>query len=441
MPANKQAPSKGRPKLSPVERERREAARRLKELSEVREEFNKLLSLDERSEEDKKEIQEVADKRRTICAAIDAVSDEVRDAREAGKTSLEEKHKRIRSELYDNLNQYPELGYTYREWDRLPESAKGKELGRPKLRIEQRLNRAEDAFKAQEELLRNTEIEHGVEHISIAKQIKEVENPGVGRPRLSPTERLDRKRLKLEEEIEHIESGRAQAEQDAAIRQKMKDLDVDSPSELPGRPPVPMKFRLEVLKDRHREISKEIEDQIAEMSELEQIQHQISAQKIRLRAIKRRVKKEGDPSGQLDEQVASMEAMMKNLEKMARNMEEEEGAAIAHSDTQATESVASEAEASKPKEKPQKKVQEESVKQPTPKVSKPSESPQEPLPEVKSKAKATEQRQGEERMESMRDVLDSLLADIDMSTDNSGSEETTKRSRLRDRLIPKASNG
>lgn len=421
MTTQKQTLGKGRPQLSPVERELREAARRLKDLNDIRSEFNQLLSLDERTDEEAEEIQELADKRREICRAIDRVSDEVKAAREAGDKRREAEGKEARKALYESLNDLPELGYTHEDWKKAPSEMKKKELGRPKLRIEQQLNRAEAAFNEQETILRKVEEEHGEEPSRIRDHIQQAVQPNVGRPKLSPIGRLDRDLIKTEEEIEHIESGKAQEEQDAMIQARMEELGLDDPSELPGRPPVPVADRLARLEEKRDEILGKIRQHERKMSESELLDREIDVTKLRMRSLNRKIKKEGDASGSLAKQHSALKLSLDKLEASQRKM---------MSDGQGYQ-VKVKAKAEKPKASVTKEKQPEVVSV-----------RQDELNEAASAAKKAAQKEHEKRdtsLRSMEATLDSLLEELNIEVSSSEKAEP-KRSRLKDRLLAKASN-
>lgn len=432
MTTQKQASSKGRPQLTPVERELREAARRLKDLNKIRGEFNGLLSLDERSEEDAQEIRELAEKRREICRAIDQVSNEVKKAREMGDKQKEAKGKVTRKELYDSLNALPELGYTEEDWKSAPASMKAKELGRPKLRIEQQLNRAEDAFLEQEGILRKVEEEHGVPPARIRDHIEEAVQPNVGRPRLGPLDRLDRDLIKTEEEIEHIESGKAQKEQDAMIQARLNELDLTDPADLPGRPPVPMSVRLERLEEKREEILSKIREHERKMTQFELVGREIDVMKLRMRALKRKMKKEGDPGGEMAKRHEAMMSTLESLEASERKLREKEAQfyeePIAQAPQKKASPVAEKASAVEKVAKPAPAEDSEAVSK------KESEA-------VKERARKEEKQKIESQLTSMQDTLENLLEDIDMSITSESNGERPKRSRLKDRLLANASNG
>lgn len=438
MSTAKQIQSKGRPKFTALKKERREAARRLKVLSEIREEYDQILALDSRTEDEAREIQQIADERRDICRSIDMVSDQIRHSRETGQSALEEEQKEIRSALYDKLNEYPELGYTYSEWRNFGSENKVKELGRPKLRIEQRLNRAETAFQEQEVKLREVERKQGAKHISIAKVVDKVILPGVGRPPLTEAARLDRKLLKLEEEIEFIQSGKAQEERDAIIQERMTRLGVTDPVDLPGRPMTPLHERLDALKARYAEGKQEMDALLSKMSEVDRLREEVDSYKIRLRAMKRRLKQEGGQPSQLTGMIKTMESSVSLLEKTLAGLQgSSEGAALVETKT-ATQTKEPELKESAPEVNTRVKAEEAKQRRIE---AQDSNGQGEKVMDVKAQAKAEEQQKAKDSMASMSDVLSSLLEEINMEVSDTGEVKGERRSRLRDRLIPKVSNG
>lgn len=407
----------GRPQLSAIEKERREAARRLQELEKVKDEFNKQLGLTaSRSEEEREEIIKLAEARRKICAAIDKVSEEVKAARESGNNQEEMHQKGIRKALYDKLNELPELGYTYAEWDEAPQSMKERELGRPKLRIEQRLNRAQDAYEEQESIVREIEQESNIKPADISSYIREAIQPGVGRPRLDSLDRMDREIVKIDEDIAFITSGEAQKEQDEALRARMEKLGVDDPSKLPGRPPVDIGKKLKRLRDKKEDLLSQIADREAKMSDLERAERTISKIKLNLRNLRRKMKKaDGSERVAIASEIESQEDALKYAE-MDRDRIQEVGQINARRSEERETGSEESATVATTEKVQDKQAEPESTSQ------------------VKQNAKEKQQAKIQEDLGDMSSILDEMIANAGMKIKTEEGEDRPRRSSLMERL-------
>lgn len=142
----------------------------------------------------------------------------------------------FRAEGNAAYNEMPELGFTSAEWDAIPEEEKKKELGRPKLSIEVRIIRAEREKEEALKELNDIEAKEGLPLSTESKLLNEkssndgdAENGGPQNDYLMEMDKLFRR---LCDEIELIESGEAERQQE----DKMKHARRSKQGNLLGRP-------------------------------------------------------------------------------------------------------------------------------------------------------------------------------------------------------------
>jgi hypothetical protein len=156
------------------------------------------------------ELMRVADSRLLLTGKIEKANASISAAEnEAEAASLRE----IRSILISHLNEIPDLGATYAEWDQLSDEDKARNLGRPKLSIEARLLRAREAEAEALKTLSDIKGEEVRRHDIPSDIIGEVSKETfVGRPQSDAIDLSDTKRRRLLLAIEHIDSGEAAKE-------------------------------------------------------------------------------------------------------------------------------------------------------------------------------------------------------------------------------------
>lgn len=193
--------SKGRAKLSELEKAYRAWYRAYVKLNEVQEEFDATLGLDadEKKTPNGKAILAVAKKRIAVNERLNPVNDEIYQlVYKKDKTAAEEQHlaklKMSRSKMFAELADLPDLGMTQEEWDGLDDEFKSKRLGRPRISVELQLVRAKDAVSEMKSKIEALEDLEGIEHKTdkqIIKAFEDKANKASGRPSRSNLEKLE----------------------------------------------------------------------------------------------------------------------------------------------------------------------------------------------------------------------------------------------------------
>lgn len=252
----------GRPELPQREKEKTITTKLAVARELIEAEFNSLLGLskEDRLTERGVEILQNAELRLDFAKEIELLNDELRGLEAQSDADSEEKRKfkLAKKEILSNeLEKMPPLGYTQAMWDSIDPSMIEKSIGRPKLPIEFKLNRIRLEFNYQLSILNRYEKADGLElstyeslleehNLKQSQKGEKAQTPG--RPRNSQFDILTRDLKKLNSKIQHIESGAAQAEQEA----KLKNASINQNGKRSGRPMLNLSKKLAELKmERH----------------------------------------------------------------------------------------------------------------------------------------------------------------------------------------------
>lgn len=267
----------GRPALSETQKAHTLAVRLAGKLSELESEFKHDLGLHNKTERESvrgKEVIEISERRLKLANSIDLLNDDIRSMTESGasEASIEQK-KDQKNQLIQEMDDLPKLGYTYAEWDAADASVKAKTPGRPKLTIEFSLNRARSEFRCQLAILNRHEKEDGVElstYASLKKAYKEKKSIAgqkvlPGRPKHDHLGLLQRDLAKVNKQINHIISGKAEAEQ----KLKLAQSSFRESGKKHGRPLMNLKERLAELFLEQEKLKKSIYTELMKRSHAE----------------------------------------------------------------------------------------------------------------------------------------------------------------------------
>lgn len=252
----------GRPELPQREKEKTITTKLAVSRELIEAEFDSLLGLskEDRLTERGVEILQNAELRLDFAKEIELLNDELRGLEAQSDADSEEKRKfkLAKKEILSNeLEKMPPLGYTQAMWDSIDPSMIEKSIGRPKLPIEFKLNRIRLEFNYQLSILNRYEKADGLElstyeslleehNLKQSQKGEKAQTPG--RPRNSQFDILTRDLKKLNSKIQHIESGAAQAEQEA----KLKNASINQNGKRSGRPMLNLSKKLAELKmERH----------------------------------------------------------------------------------------------------------------------------------------------------------------------------------------------
>lgn len=261
------ARKQGRPELPLVEKEKTVATKLAVSLNTLEAEFDSMLCLsaDERNEPRGMAVIANAELRLSIANDIELLNDDIRSAIESEDKALESKKKSKKATLMAELDRMAPLGYTQPEWDAVGDEFKVKELGRPKLSIEFKLNRARTDFKsklstlnrleAAEEMEKSTFESLLLEHQSKLKKVKG-KKVLPGRPKYTQVDILKRDLKKVNDKINYIVSGEAHADQ----QRRLAESNAGSDGKRVGRPLTDLNKKLSELIEQQTEIKAKINE-------------------------------------------------------------------------------------------------------------------------------------------------------------------------------------
>lgn len=419
---------------SPLEKQAREAARRLKDFHEIQEQVNELMGFDrDMSDERRAELEGILDKRLSICMKMDRATDQIKSLKDMSDEDEVERVKDARKALHAELKALPELGYTYEEWKLAPDHLKEDEPGRPKLRIEQRLNRARLAFRVEEEKLRAMEAEEGTGPTDLEKVRKELAKSSIGRSRLSPAERLDRQAMRYMDEINYIASGLAEKEAQESLQQRMEEAGVFDPSKLPGRKPVPASTRIANFRKKKADVDEKILAIEGAMTSRQLARRRISQAKAYVQHLETQLGKAKDPS--LRDIVSSQ---LDHWRKEQRKCEAQLSSQQSHAETDLARTdvtkLASQETIADTRDQSSDDDKRESARPKRSEIL---------LEKDKQDIRDNARKQADQKMASDRRAMEAALEEMmnSFGISNKPNEESRSRSSLAQRLMKNASNG
>lgn len=155
--------------------------------------------------------------------------------------------------LFEEINQLPDLGYTYAEWEAAPESQKKKRVGRPIVSLEQKIIRARTGV---EDLMNQIALLQGNANMDDVYAMANSESitKRTGRPPFDALGKLDYDLKVIRSKIDFIVSGKS----DAEVQEKLKTAMYSSSGKRLGRAFVDPAIKLAALQKKERKILKMI---------------------------------------------------------------------------------------------------------------------------------------------------------------------------------------
>lgn len=276
---------RGRKKMHPLDKAYRAWVKADEDLASIRDEMDKMMGLtdEDRKTPKGKEILDVVKRRIDINRKIDGLINEIMGTIYHGKKTPEveallEKKKEQRSALYDQLNNMPEIGMTQKEWDETPDDFKVKRLGRPRVSIEMRYVRAEDALKKAKADVAKEEKAANAPHKTLADLKKKIDPTDAGRP---PMLEID----KLEKEVRRLT---------ALMNACLEEAKTYSPPvSNRGRPAMHPKEKAKAYQDRIDKLNLDIEQFEANLSGIERMDQSLKRLRREVRGLKQKDASEG----------------------------------------------------------------------------------------------------------------------------------------------------
>lgn len=266
--------NKGRKKLTKVESKNREYARKVIAHQEAERDFHREMGAESRkSEREKLALRDDAFQRVRVWSSIDAISEKVNAARSTGNVRLEEALKAVRKERYAALNAIPPVGYTRAEWLAKQQGLKVKP-GRPALGVDTAYSRTIRGVEEARKALQAAVAETGERPAPLSEVIKKISSYRSGRPKNLLADDLRNRIDALDAEIQYIVSGCADRDRRAWIAERMRAEGVDCPSELSGRPFVPLSTTLEERLAKRALLGEEYMAVIARLTPSQRRKHQ-----------------------------------------------------------------------------------------------------------------------------------------------------------------------
>lgn len=308
----------GRPKISELEKKRREAARLQLEVDTVESEFKAALGLSENEAQTDRgqEVMRIAAERLHIAMKIDEFSQLIKNAREENQSkSRQADLKDQKTSYYNYIHQLPPLGYTKEEWRATRRQNVKREAGRPKVLLEQKVNRARTNFATAKEELSALEAKEGEASVDLREFGKKIDSKHIGRPPHSAVSKeICRTMARYDAELFHMRSGRAERERNETIRERMEQHGVSDPSELRTRLPTPISERLASIEEKYAELAVRLEEEESKMDELELARHNVDKKSTFLRAARKHAKRDdltAEEQAQADAQVQELNRALK----------------------------------------------------------------------------------------------------------------------------------
>lgn len=285
---------RGRPADTELVKAQRESVVAQKKLEEAQQTLEDEMFLDGDPESDRAK-KEVAAARKSVFEKIEPLNIAISKYRAAGRLNSKEcvALKNERKKFYEEINELPDLGMTFDEWDQLPDHMKMKAAGRPGMTPELMTVRCEINLAEAEKKRAEIEKKEGVKHQTISALVKA--NPKwaskAGRPKRTPLDEFDAEKNRYERMISEIRNGNERNRKPASYTENGK---------LRGRKAQDDANKIAELEEKLRLVNLKIEKEEAKLDEVGLIDREIKGLRKQSTAIKKGLQDKGidltDPS-------------------------------------------------------------------------------------------------------------------------------------------------
>lgn len=276
--------SKGRRRLSGIEKAFKAWVRSAAHLAEVEQELDSMIAvpIELRAQGRGLDVMAVVNERLAINRRLDAVISELGSLVRIKKPSLmqidEIKNKKnTRTELFALLNDLPELGATHQEWGDVADEFKQKAIGRPRVSVELRYVRAQKAYEHAEIHVRKEELSAGFAPLTL-DQVKEkfgYAKEKAGRPGMTDLDRLD-------VEVKRISLLLKVAKEELEDIPHCTSLDKNIAS---GRPSISVQEKIENYQGRLSKLAAEIDEAESKLGNVGMIDRDLKSKRQQLKRL------------------------------------------------------------------------------------------------------------------------------------------------------------